>query len=130
MVKWGCNYLIEGIITGKRRKWLLTTIILLYLYFFIPRIDRSGAYCFTGVCRFVCLSVLFVSVRQFVCPSVFSTENLTCELNIFLYFHTIQVTMLIFGMQVAFDNTQLVRVMSSRSRSNIKVHLPRITTGR
>ena len=31
--------------------------------------------------------------------------------------------MLIFGMQVAFDNTQLVRVISSRSRSNIKVTL-------
>ena len=29
--------------------------------------------------------------------------------------------MLIFGIQVAFDNTQLVRVISSRSRSNIKV---------
>ena len=70
--------------------------------FLCPRIDRSGAYCFT---MFVCL---------FICMSA---ESLTCELNIF---HTIQDTMLIFGMQVAFNNTQLVRVIS-RSRSNNKV---------
>ena len=56
-----------------------------------PCIDRSGAYCFTDV---------HLSVRL-------SAENLTCELNIF---HTIQVTMLIFGMPVAFDNSQRVRV--------------------
>ena len=43
------------------------------------------------------------------------------ELTFSYNFHTIQVTMLIFGMQVAFNNTQLVRVISSRSRSNIKV---------
>ena len=29
--------------------------------------------------------------------------------------------MVIFGMQIAFDSTQLLRVISSRSRSNIKV---------
>ena len=40
-------------------------------------IDR-GAYCFTGV---VCLSVR-LSVDLYVC---LSAENLTCELNIFLY---------------------------------------------
>ena len=44
-----------------------------------------------------------------------------CFTGVCLSVHTIQVTILIFGMQVAFDNTQLVRIISSRSRSNIKV---------
>ena len=35
-------------------------------------------------------------------------------------FHTSEVKMLIFGKQVVLDNTQLVRVISSRSRLNIK----------
>ena len=39
-----------------------------------------------------------------------SAENLTYEPNVSFNFHTIQVTVLIFGMQVAFDNTQLHRV--------------------
>ena len=83
--------------------------------FLCPRIDRSGAYCFTGVFLSVCLSV-YLSVHL-------SAEKFPCELNnlTFSYnFHTVQVTMLIFDMQVAFDNTQLVSVIS-RSRLNIKV---------
>ena len=75
-----------------------------YNIFLCPRIDRFGAYCFTSVLLSVCLLKTL-------------PVNLTFSYN----FHTIQVTMLIFGMQVAFDNTQLVRVISSRSRSNIKV---------
>ena len=50
-------------------------------------------------------------------PSVcLSAENLTCELN--HNFHTVQVTVLIFGMHVDFDNTQLVRVILLRTRRN------------
>ena len=75
--------------------------------FLCPRIDR----CFTTV---------RLSFHLSVCPSVcgkLKTVNLTFSYN----FHTIHITMLILGMQVAFDNTQLVRVISSRARSNIKV---------
>ena len=50
-----------------------------------------------------------------------SAENLTVNLTFSYNFHSFQVTMLIFSMQVAFDNTQLVRIISSRSRLNIKV---------
>ena len=67
--------------------------------FLCPHIDRSGAYCFTGVCPSVCWKL----------------NLLTFSYN----FHTIQGTMLIFCMLVAFDNTQLVRIIWSRS--NIKV---------
>ena len=56
------------------------------------------------------------SVCLSICVCLFA-ENLTFYYN----FHTIQVTMLIFGIQVAFDNTQIVRVISSRSMSNSKV---------
>ena len=55
------------------------------------------------------------------CPSVCLLKNLTVNLTFSFNFHNIQVTMLMFGMQVAFDNIQLVRVISSKSISNIKV---------
>ena len=76
----------------------------------------APAYCLTGVCLSFCLSA----------------GNLTCELNIFLklpyyssynthIWYADQVTIPVFGMQVAFDNTHRVRVISLRSRSNMKV---------
>ena len=87
-----------------RDGWELCTKIQMFL---CPSIDRSGAYCFTGVC---------LSVRLSICLLKTYPVDLTFSSN----FHTIQDTMLIFSVQVAFDNTQLVRVISSRSRSNIK----------
>ena len=84
-------------------------LLLLFNIYAPASIDRGRIVLLVSVCPFVCLSVCL------------SAESLTCELNFSYNFHTIQVTMLIFSMQVLFDNTILVRVISSRLRSNVKV---------
>ena len=77
-----------------------------------PDRDREHIVLPVDICLSVCLSVW---------PSVCLLKTQPVNIIFSYNFHTIQVTMLILVMQVAFVNTQLVRVISSRSRSNIKV---------